>query len=606
VLPDDGSSRTEVLGLGGPAADLVSTLAVWGGAAPVDHLSAVSGLPAGAMLRAVREATDAGVLLWRDDDRLEFVRVEDRNAAYDAIPRPLRRLLHAAHGAALDSADALSRAGTLAGAGRVDDAVRIARGELAAAEDPAVRARIRSFLIFTLISAARVEDARAEIDAVLALPLPREQHDRLVHLRTWVDLLAGDGPVPTAEPVEGHPTALLNAAMASFLRGRTVRATEQAVASVAARAGESWADAASATVWPAWCRLLAEGPAAAERDARDVRDRAARAGHLWLGPYHDFVAARVHAVAGRWSDATAEMDSGLAAAAGTGTGWTSLAVGGRARMDLDRGDVDAAAVVLERAAGRPEQFGLPAVAMTTALLDEARGAPDAALTRADQAWRTALRGGRTVVLALYGVDVARLALRAGRRDVLDDLATALRADPPDGALVRPVVDLVSGLAADDLPAVRAAADALDAAGDVAGGLAAREEVACLAARLGDADTARAAAARVRETADGLGADGVSRRLAGRLRSAGVRLGAGGRRGRPSEGWAALTPTERRVAELIADGVAGPDVAARLAISPRTVQTHVSNALRKLGLRTRVELATTAARQRDGGVAPSTS
>ncbi|WP_433803636.1 LuxR C-terminal-related transcriptional regulator [Actinomycetospora sp. CA-084318] len=599
VLPDDGSSRTGVGGLDGPAADLAATLAVWGGAATVEHLAAVSGLPAGAMLRAVREAVDADVLLWCDDERLDFVRTEDREAAYADVPRPLRRLLHSAHAAALESADALSRAATLAGAGRVDDAVRVARGELAACEDPAVRARLRSFLVFTLISAARVADARAELDAVLALPLPREQQERLTHLRTWVDLLAGDGPVPAADPVEGNPTALLNAAIASFLRGRTVRATELAVASVEARAGESWAEAATATVWPAWCRLLAEGPAAADRDAREVRDRAARAGHLWLGPYHDFVAARVHAVAGRWSDARAELDGGLAAAAGTGTGWTSLAVAGRARLDLDRGDTPAAAAALERAATLTEQFGLPAVTLATAVLDEARGAPDAGLRRADAAWRAAHRDGRVAPVAMYGTDVARLALRADRRDVLDDLAAALRADPPDGVLLAPVVDLVVGLAADDLPAVLTAADALDTAGDVPGAMAAREEAACLAARLGDADAARALASRVRETADHVGADGVSRRLANRLRSLGVRLGAGGRRGRPPEGWDALTPTERRVADLVAEGVAGPEMAARLAISPRTVQTHVSNALRKLGLRTRVELATTAARHHPG-------
>ncbi|MCD2188223.1 helix-turn-helix domain-containing protein [Actinomycetospora soli] len=599
MLPDDGSSRTGVRGLDGPAADLIATLAVWGGAASVEHLAAVSGLPAGSMLRAVREAVDADVLIWRDDERLEFVRTEDRETAYAAIPRPLRTLLHSAHAAALESADAVSRAGTLAAAGRVDEAVRVARGELAASEDPAVRARIRSFLIFTLISAARVDDARAEIDAVLALPLPREQQDRLTHLRTWVDLLAGDGPVPTADPVEGDPTALLNAASASFLRGRTVRATELAVASVEARAGESWAEAATATVWPAWCRLLAEGPAAAERDARDVRDRAARAGHLWLGPYHDFVSARVHAVAGRWPDASAELDAGLAAAAATGTGWTSLAVAGRARLDLDRGDTTTAAAALEGAAGLTEQFGLPTLAIAAALLDESRGAPEVGLRRADDAWRAAHRDGRIAAVAMSATDVTRLALRADRRDVLDDLAAALRADPPEGVLLRPLVDLVVGLAGDDLAAVLAAVDALESAGDVPGSMTAREEAACLAARLGDADAARALAARVRETADRLGADGVSRRLANRLRALGVRLGAGGRRGRPPEGWDALTPTERRVAELVAEGVAGPEMAVRLAISPRTVQTHVSNALRKLGLRTRVELATTAARHHPG-------
>jgi regulatory LuxR family protein len=40
-----------------------------------------------------------------------------------------------------------------------------------------------------------------------------------------------------------------------------------------------------------------------------------------------------------------------------------------------------------------------------------------------------------------------------------------------------------------------------------------------------------------------------------------------------------------------------DVSGRLYVSPRTVQTHISHSLRKLGLRSRVELATTVATHR---------
>ncbi|MFC5063008.1 hypothetical protein, partial [Actinomycetospora atypica] len=471
--------------LEGPAADLAAVLAVWGGAASVEHLSSVSGLPAGAMLTAVREATAAGVLRWRPDDRLEFVRESDRDAVYDDVPPPLRRLLHTAHAAALEADDALSRAGTLAAAGRVDDAVHVAREGLATSDDPAVRSRLRSFLCFTLISAARVADARAEIDALLALPLPDEARTRLGHLRTWVDLLAGDTALPDPPADPDHPTALLNAAIAALLRGRTHRATELATASVEARAGESWADAASATVWPAWCRLLAEGPAAAERDSLAVRSRARRSGHLWLGPYHEFVSARIHTAAGRWREASAEIDAGLAAAAGTGTGWTSLALAGRARMQLDRGDAGAAAATLDRARDAPEQFGLPAVAIAVALVDEARGSLAAAHTRAHAAWAAARDGGRTIVSVMFGPDLARLALRADRRDALDAVAAALRADAPDGVLTAPVVALVDALAAADPVAVEAAAGTAAAAGDVPGEMAALEEGAALAAGLGD-------------------------------------------------------------------------------------------------------------------------
>ncbi|WP_181783647.1 response regulator transcription factor, partial [Pseudonocardia pini] len=71
----------------------------------------------------------------------------------------------------------------------------------------------------------------------------------------------------------------------------------------------------------------------------------------------------------------------------------------------------------------------------------------------------------------------------------------------------------------------------------------------------------------------------------------------GKRRRPASGWESLTPTELQVAELVGQGMTSPQIATRLYVSPRTVQTHISNSLRKLGLSSRVELATTVARHR---------
>ncbi len=62
------------------------------------------------------------------------------------------------------------------------------------------------------------------------------------------------------------------------------------------------------------------------------------------------------------------------------------------------------------------------------------------------------------------------------------------------------------------------------------------------------------------------------------------------------GWAALTETERKVAALLTEGLSNPDIAARMFTSRRTVQYHVSNILAKLGLSSRVELATLVARR----------
>jgi DNA-binding CsgD family transcriptional regulator len=57
---------------------------------------------------------------------------------------------------------------------------------------------------------------------------------------------------------------------------------------------------------------------------------------------------------------------------------------------------------------------------------------------------------------------------------------------------------------------------------------------------------------------------------------------------PSSG--ALTATERRVAELVAEGLQTKEVAARLFVSPKTVEGHLSHIYGKLGLASRTELA----------------
>jgi DNA-binding CsgD family transcriptional regulator len=52
----------------------------------------------------------------------------------------------------------------------------------------------------------------------------------------------------------------------------------------------------------------------------------------------------------------------------------------------------------------------------------------------------------------------------------------------------------------------------------------------------------------------------------------------------------LTPSERRVAELAADGMQEKEIAQALFVTTRTVEVHLSNAFRKLGVRSREELA----------------
>ena len=59
----------------------------------------------------------------------------------------------------------------------------------------------------------------------------------------------------------------------------------------------------------------------------------------------------------------------------------------------------------------------------------------------------------------------------------------------------------------------------------------------------------------------------------------------------------LTPREREVLQLIARGYMYKEIAARLHLSVKTVESHVSNVLRKLQLSTRHELARWATQHR---------
>jgi DNA-binding CsgD family transcriptional regulator len=69
----------------------------------------------------------------------------------------------------------------------------------------------------------------------------------------------------------------------------------------------------------------------------------------------------------------------------------------------------------------------------------------------------------------------------------------------------------------------------------------------------------------------------------------------GKRKRPTSGWESLTPTETDVVRLVREGLANKDIAARLLISRRTVQTHLTHVYTKLGLTSRVQLVQEAAR-----------
>ena len=52
----------------------------------------------------------------------------------------------------------------------------------------------------------------------------------------------------------------------------------------------------------------------------------------------------------------------------------------------------------------------------------------------------------------------------------------------------------------------------------------------------------------------------------------------------------LTPTEQQIAELVAEGKTNREVAATLFVTPKTVESALTRIYRKLGVRSRTELA----------------
>jgi DNA-binding NarL/FixJ family response regulator len=58
---------------------------------------------------------------------------------------------------------------------------------------------------------------------------------------------------------------------------------------------------------------------------------------------------------------------------------------------------------------------------------------------------------------------------------------------------------------------------------------------------------------------------------------------------PADAYETLTTREREVLQLAAESSSASEIAARLGISPRTVETHRENLMRKLGLKSQTDL-----------------
>jgi DNA-binding NarL/FixJ family response regulator len=95
--------------------------------------------------------------------------------------------------------------------------------------------------------------------------------------------------------------------------------------------------------------------------------------------------------------------------------------------------------------------------------------------------------------------------------------------------------------------------------------------------------------------DGLDARAVAALFRARLRAAGVNAVPRGQLAATRANPAGLTARQLNVLTLLADGLSNADIAARLVISPKTADHHVSAILGKLNVHSRGEAAAVARR-----------
>ncbi|GAA0507121.1 LuxR family transcriptional regulator [Saccharopolyspora thermophila] len=296
---------------------------------------------------------------------------------------------------------------------------------------------------------------------------------------------------------------------------------------------------------------------------------------------------------GRWDQALAEIDAALAEPDQYGLAGPLHAVA--TSILLYRGDLPAArrhAELADRAVGR----GVALFYEQIVVLARAH------LADVEEDWPRAVETVRTLVdgdvgvhhghaVAAVGVGMVRIAIRGGDRALAVRLLAQLQGLISGGSAgERSALTYCQALVDGDVDQLLVAAQEFAETGLAFSAARAADDAARALAESGRPADAKAAYQAAIDQYTELAASGNIQRAAAALRAFGVRRGVTGPRRRPKHGWDSLTTAEYRVAELVAQGLTNREVAERLIVSVRTVDSHVSRILGKLGYSSRVEIA----------------
>jgi DNA-binding CsgD family transcriptional regulator len=502
--------------------------------------------------------------------------------------------------------------------GRTAEGDRLARDVIAQTPSPDTGARAAWWLASSLFIRGQALEARDLARAALQTDVKDERLRLLLRLtEALTSLSLGEAEASVRKARElledarriGDPGALCRC-----LVGLVIAEGTQGRLATAARHGAE-AIAVAETLPPAEMTLVAAHLCHAnwvliELDRLDEALQTVQRVRALAGELPDFSSAILHDIAsgiirylgGRWDDAQSDLDTALAtSAAGTDGFWADV-LPIKAMIEVHRGQLPAARADLARsdqhlAAGGscwyPDRLML-----ARALLLEAEGQPEESLGLLEGAWGLAEALPMPLALPRLGPFLTR-----GRRSAADAPGARRAAGQvwevaqrnPEVPRLQATAAWCEGIAEGDPDLLLAAVEGLrQGSHPLEKALACEDAAACLAA------SRRLPEARLllQEAIEGYEQLQAAHRVASalsRLRSLGLRLGARGARGRPATGWGALTETEVRVVRLIAQHMSNPEIAQQLVLSRRTVETHVSHALAKLGCTSRRELAAQAPR-----------
>jgi DNA-binding CsgD family transcriptional regulator len=214
------------------------------------------------------------------------------------------------------------------------------------------------------------------------------------------------------------------------------------------------------------------------------------------------------------------------------------------------------------------------------------------------------RDGEMTLIHQWLPDLVRLAVAVGDRRMAQAATQACQAEATaetEPARAAAASLRCRGLVRSDPGPLRDAAAHYRSPGPAVELPAALEDLAAVLAKRGRADDAKAALNEAVGLYQDLDARWDIRRADSRLRAYGVRRGIRSPHGpRAARGWEALTPTELKIAALVARGDSTSDIARGMFLSRRTVQTYISHILAKLGAAGRADIVREALRQ---GISP---